>query len=64
MGSLAGNLLATKEGDLVYLDFGMMSTAPEYARYAIIAHVVHLGARLPLLARHWLSAASLQPVAA
>ncbi|GMH40760.1 hypothetical protein BSKO_08664 [Bryopsis sp. KO-2023] len=37
-----GNLLATREGDLVYLDFGMMSTAPEYARYALIAHVVHL----------------------
>lgn len=29
-------------GDLVYLDFGMMSTAPEKARYAIINHVTHL----------------------
>lgn len=38
----AGNLLATEEGDLVYLDFGMMSEAPQPARYAIIAHVVHL----------------------
>eukprot|EP00884_Botryococcus_braunii_P007201 jgi/Botrbrau1/16482/Bobra.0142s0076.1 len=37
-----GNLLATEEGDLVYLDFGMMSEAPQPARYAIIAHVVHL----------------------
>lgn len=37
-----GNLLATKEGDLVYLDFGMMSEAPSNARYAIIAHIVHL----------------------
>ncbi|GAB4814519.1 hypothetical protein N2152v2_001565 [Parachlorella kessleri] len=37
-----GNLLATKSGDLVYLDFGMMSEAPQSARYAIIAHVVHL----------------------
>jgi len=37
-----GNLLATREGDLVYLDFGMMSEAPENARYAIIAHIVHL----------------------
>ncbi|PSC69892.1 putative aarF domain-containing kinase chloroplastic [Micractinium conductrix] len=37
-----GNLLATTAGDLVYLDFGMMSCAPESARYAIIAHVVHL----------------------
>eukprot|EP01024_Parvocaulis_polyphysoides_P059333 TRINITY_DN6411_c1_g2_i1.p1 TRINITY_DN6411_c1_g2~~TRINITY_DN6411_c1_g2_i1.p1 ORF type:complete len:772 (-),score=111.76 TRINITY_DN6411_c1_g2_i1:714-3029(-) len=37
-----GNLLATTKGDLVYLDFGMMSEVPEYARYAIIVHVVHL----------------------
>ena len=37
-----GNLLATKEGNLCYLDFGMMSEAPQSARYAIIAHVVHL----------------------
>eukprot|EP00210_Caulerpa_lentillifera_P001158 g1114.t1 len=37
-----GNLLATQEGDLVFLDFGMMSTAPVTARYALIAHVVHL----------------------
>lgn len=37
-----GNLLATTSGDLVYLDFGMMSEAPPSARYAIIAHVVHL----------------------
>jgi len=37
-----GNLLATKEGDLAFLDFGMMSTAPVAARYALIAHVVHL----------------------
>ena len=29
----AGNLLATRAGDLVYLDFGMMSEAPQYARY-------------------------------
>jgi len=37
-----GNLLATRSGDLVYLDFGMMSEAPAAARYALIAHVVHL----------------------
>jgi aarF domain-containing kinase len=37
-----GNLLATKSGDLVYLDFGMMSEAPQQARFAIMAHVVHL----------------------
>ena len=39
---LQGNLLATTAGDLVYLDFGMMSEAPKYARLAIIAHVCHL----------------------
>ena len=27
---------------MVFLDFGMMSTAPVAARYALIAHVVHL----------------------
>lgn len=37
-----GNLLATRNGTLVYLDFGMMSEAPPAARYAIISHVVHL----------------------
>lgn len=37
-----GNLLAMKTGELCYLDFGMMSEAPEAARYALIAHVVHL----------------------
>lgn len=37
-----GNLLACRNGDLCYLDFGMVSTSPEYARYAIISHVVHL----------------------
>ena len=37
-----GNLLATPAGDLAYLDFGMMSSAPRAARFAIIAHVVHL----------------------
>ena len=42
MRDCVGNLLATTTGDLVYLDFGMMSEAPEGARYAIIAHVVHL----------------------
>ncbi|KAE9603195.1 putative cadmium-transporting ATPase [Lupinus albus] len=37
-----GNLLATPEGKLAFLDFGMMSEAPEDARFAIIGHVVHL----------------------
>jgi predicted unusual protein kinase regulating ubiquinone biosynthesis (AarF/ABC1/UbiB family) len=29
-----GNLLATQAGDLVYLDFGMMSEAPLSARFS------------------------------
>jgi len=37
-----GNLLVTRQGKLAYIDFGMMSTIPERARYALIAHVVHL----------------------
>ena len=37
-----GNLLATPDGRLAFLDFGMMSEMPESARYAIIDHVVHL----------------------
>ncbi|CAM6083702.1 unnamed protein product [Calypogeia fissa] len=37
-----GNLLATPDGRLAFLDFGMMSETPELARFAIIGHVVHL----------------------
>ncbi|MCL7027311.1 hypothetical protein MKW94_028224 [Papaver nudicaule] len=37
-----GNLLATPDGKLAFLDFGMMSETPEDARYAIIGHVVHM----------------------
>lgn len=37
-----GNLLATPEGKLAFLDFGMMSETPEVARSAIIGHVVHM----------------------
>ncbi|WOL06847.1 hypothetical protein Cni_G15581 [Canna indica] len=37
-----GNLLATPEGKLAFIDFGMMSETPEAARSAIIGHVVHL----------------------
>jgi len=37
-----GNLLVTRDGKLCYIDFGMMSTIPERARYALISHVVHL----------------------
>jgi predicted unusual protein kinase regulating ubiquinone biosynthesis (AarF/ABC1/UbiB family) len=35
-------VLCPGDGALVYLDFGMMSSAPAYARFAIMAHVVHL----------------------
>mmetsp|Transcript_24441 Transcript_24441/g.47860 ORF Transcript_24441/g.47860 Transcript_24441/m.47860 type:complete len:820 (+) Transcript_24441:50-2509(+) len=37
-----GNLMVTRDGKLCYLDFGMMSTIPPKARYALISHVVHL----------------------
>ncbi|XP_074588461.1 protein ACTIVITY OF BC1 COMPLEX KINASE 3, chloroplastic-like [Curcuma longa] len=37
-----GNLLATREGKLAFIDFGMMSETPEEARSAIIGHVVHM----------------------
>lgn len=37
-----GNLLATPDGKLAFLDFGMMSETPPTARFAIIGHVVHL----------------------
>ncbi|KAG9130209.1 hypothetical protein Leryth_004227 [Lithospermum erythrorhizon] len=37
-----GNLLATPDGKLAFLDFGMMSETPEVARCAIIGHVVHM----------------------
>ncbi|KAI9077887.1 hypothetical protein K1719_040148 [Acacia pycnantha] len=37
-----GNLLATPEGKLAFIDFGMMSETPEEARLAIIGHIVHL----------------------
>ncbi|MBE9129711.1 MULTISPECIES: ABC1 kinase family protein [unclassified Coleofasciculus] len=37
-----GNLLATPEGKLAYLDFGMMSEVKPYQRYGLIEAVVHL----------------------
>ncbi|WP_443029226.1 ABC1 kinase family protein [Spirulina sp. CS-785/01] len=37
-----GNLLATPDGRLVYLDFGMMSRIKPYQRYGLIEAVVHL----------------------
>mmetsp|Transcript_21397 Transcript_21397/g.67123 ORF Transcript_21397/g.67123 Transcript_21397/m.67123 type:complete len:788 (-) Transcript_21397:199-2562(-) len=38
----AGNLLATRDGQLCYLDFGMMSYLEESQRLSIIEAVVHL----------------------
>lgn len=37
-----GNLLATPDGKLAYLDFGMMSQIQPYQRYGLIEAVVHL----------------------
>jgi predicted unusual protein kinase regulating ubiquinone biosynthesis (AarF/ABC1/UbiB family) len=37
-----GNLLATPEGKLAYLDFGMMSIVKPYQRYGLIEAVVHM----------------------
>jgi predicted unusual protein kinase regulating ubiquinone biosynthesis (AarF/ABC1/UbiB family) len=37
-----GNLLATPDGKLAYLDFGMMSEVKSYQRYGLIEAVVHL----------------------
>lgn len=37
-----GNLLATPDGKLAYLDFGMMSEVQAYQRYGLIEAVVHM----------------------
>ncbi|MFM2303409.1 MAG: hypothetical protein RLZZ135_818, partial [Cyanobacteriota bacterium] len=37
-----GNLLATPEGKLAYLDFGMMSQVKPYQRYGLVEAIVHL----------------------
>jgi len=37
-----GNLLATRDGKLAYLDFGMMSEVKPYQRYGLIEAIVHL----------------------
>jgi predicted unusual protein kinase regulating ubiquinone biosynthesis (AarF/ABC1/UbiB family) len=37
-----GNLLASPDGKLVYLDFGMMSEVKPYQRYGLIEAIVHL----------------------
>jgi len=38
----AGNLLVTRDGELAYIDFGMMSTLAPEQRYGIIEAVVHI----------------------
>ncbi|MEB3180356.1 MAG: AarF/ABC1/UbiB kinase family protein [Nostocaceae cyanobacterium] len=37
-----GNLLATPDGKLAYLDFGMMSQVEPYQRYGLIEAIVHV----------------------
>ncbi|MBW4682918.1 MAG: AarF/ABC1/UbiB kinase family protein [Microcoleus vaginatus WJT46-NPBG5] len=37
-----GNLMATRDGQLAYLDFGMMSEVKPYQRYGLIQAIVHL----------------------
>ncbi len=37
-----GNLLATPDGKLAYLDFGMMSQVKAYQRYGLVEAIVHL----------------------
>jgi len=37
-----GNLLATDDGKLAYIDFGMMSEVKAYQRYGLLEAVVHL----------------------
>lgn len=37
-----GNLLATPDGKLAYLDFGMMSEIKPYQRYGLIEAIVHM----------------------
>lgn len=37
-----GNLLATPDGKLAYLDFGMMSNMQPYQKYGLIEAIVHL----------------------
>lgn len=38
----AGNLLATPDGKLCYLDFGMVSYVEPGQRYSIIEAIVHM----------------------
>ncbi|MDY6785375.1 MAG: AarF/ABC1/UbiB kinase family protein [Cyanobacteriota bacterium] len=57
-----GNLLATPDGKLAYLDFGMMSRIQPYQRYGLIEAVVHLVNRdFEALARDYVQLEFLTP---
>jgi predicted unusual protein kinase regulating ubiquinone biosynthesis (AarF/ABC1/UbiB family) len=57
-----GNLLATDDGKLAYLDFGMMSNVKPYQRYGLIEAVVHMVNRdFDALARDYVSLEFLTP---
>jgi predicted unusual protein kinase regulating ubiquinone biosynthesis (AarF/ABC1/UbiB family) len=57
-----GNLLATPDGKLAYLDFGMMSEIEPYQRYGLIEAVVHLVNRdFEALARDYVKLEFLSP---
>ncbi|MGB3691392.1 MAG: AarF/ABC1/UbiB kinase family protein [Spirulinaceae cyanobacterium] len=57
-----GNLLATPDGKLAYLDFGMMSTIKPHQRYGLIEAVVHLVNRdFESLARDYVNLEFLTP---
>lgn len=57
-----GNLLATRDGKLAYLDFGMMSEIKPHQRYGLIEAVVHLVNRdFEALARDYVNLEFLSP---
>jgi len=57
-----GNLLATPDGKLAYLDFGMMSQIKPYQRYGLIEAVVHVVNRdFEALARDYVKLEFLTP---
>ncbi|MBE9182587.1 AarF/ABC1/UbiB kinase family protein [Oculatella sp. LEGE 06141] len=57
-----GNLLATPDGKLAYLDFGMMSEVKPYQRYGLIEAIVHLVNRdFDLLAEDYVKLEFLSP---
>ncbi|NEP33555.1 MULTISPECIES: AarF/ABC1/UbiB kinase family protein [unclassified Moorena] len=57
-----GNLLATSDGKLAYIDFGMMSQVKKYQRYGLIEAVVHLVNRdFPGLAKDYVKLEFLTP---